>query len=95
MTLTGVTLSLLCLTATGLAEDSELRAWFMNDSNSDRTLPNQLDPRQPVSMEDLEKIGVLYFNIDVDEDGNYKLVLKYLNVIVGLDRRNPWKSNNK
>lgn len=52
------------------ADNGEIKAWFMNDSPIDERLPNQLDPRQPVSMEDLEKIRVMYFKIYVD--GNYR-----------------------
>jgi len=49
-----------------------VQAWFMDSSDADQRLPHQLDPPQPVSIESLAKIGVLYFNINVDDQGEFK-----------------------
>lgn len=43
-----------------------VQAWYMDSSDADQRLPHQLDPPQPVSMDYLTKIGVLYWKIDVD-----------------------------
>ena len=51
-----------------------VQAWFMDSSDEDQRLPHQLEPPQPVSLEQLADIGVLYFNIPVDDQGEYKYV---------------------
>lgn len=43
-----------------------VQAWFMDSSNADQRLPHQLDPPQPVSLEDLSNSGVLYWKLDAD-----------------------------
>ncbi|CAH3154953.1 unnamed protein product [Porites lobata] len=43
-----------------------VKAWFMDSSDEDQRLPHQLDPPQPVSLEDLENCGVLYWKLDAD-----------------------------
>lgn len=35
----------------------------MDSSNADQRLPHQLDPPQPVSLEDLSNSGVLYWKV--------------------------------
>ena len=35
----------------------------MDSSKEDQRLPHQLDPPQPVSLEDLENCGVLYWKV--------------------------------
>lgn len=40
-----------------------VQAWFMDSSNADQRLPHQLDPPQPVSLEDLSNSGVLYWKV--------------------------------
>ena len=49
-----------------------VQAWYMDESDSDQRLPHELEPSVPVSLEQLEKLGVLYFNIEVDDAGQYK-----------------------
>ena len=41
---------------------------------SDGALPNRLEPNVPVSLEELEKIGVLYFPLVGPEDPNLKTI---------------------
>ncbi|XP_062379028.1 acireductone dioxygenase [Sardina pilchardus] len=41
-------------------------AWFMDDSDEDQRLPHKLDPNQPVSLEELQKIGVFYWRLNAD-----------------------------
>lgn len=38
-------------------------AWFMDSSDEDQRLSHQLDPPQPVSLEDLANCGVLYWKV--------------------------------
>jgi hypothetical protein len=38
-------------------------AWYMDDSSEDQRQPHQLSPSQPVSHDQLKKIGVLYFKV--------------------------------
>lgn len=41
-----------------------VRAWYMDDSDADQRLEHQLDPPQPVEMDDVKKLtGVLYFKV--------------------------------
>ncbi|KAL4218179.1 Ard4p [Mactra antiquata] len=45
-----------------------VRAWFMdNDTSVDQREPHQLDPPQPVTLETLADLGVLYYNVNVDD----------------------------
>ena len=38
-----------------------VHAYFMDESADDQRLPHQLDPAKPVSLEELAKVGVLYW----------------------------------
>lgn len=38
-------------------------AWYMDNSDEDQRLPHKLDPNQPVSLEELQKIGVFYWRV--------------------------------
>ena len=40
-----------------------VKAWFMDSSDEDQRLPHQLDPPEPVSLEDLKNCGVLYWKV--------------------------------
>ncbi|XP_031570315.1 1,2-dihydroxy-3-keto-5-methylthiopentene dioxygenase-like [Actinia tenebrosa] len=43
-----------------------VRAWYMDSSDEDQRLPHQLDPPQPVSLDQLKQLGVLYWKLDAD-----------------------------
>jgi len=43
-----------------------VQAWYMDSSEADQRLPHQLDPPEPVSLDYLKKVGVLYWKIDAD-----------------------------
>jgi len=49
-----------------------VQAWYMDSSDEDQRLPHQLDPPQPVSLADLEQLGIVYYNIEIDSEGEYK-----------------------
>jgi len=49
-----------------------VKAWFMDSSDTDQRLPHQLDPPEPVSLEDLKNCGVLYWK--VNHRGSYRRV---------------------
>jgi 1,2-dihydroxy-3-keto-5-methylthiopentene dioxygenase len=40
-----------------------IEAWYMDDSQEDQRTPHQCTPNRPVSFEDLEKVGVLYWKL--------------------------------
>ena len=46
----------------------------MPEEVSDGALPNKLEPNQPVSLEELEKIGVLYFPLSGVDDPKLKTI---------------------
>lgn len=41
-----------------------VKAWFMDSSEEDQRLPHQLDPPEPVSLDDLKNCGVLYWKVN-------------------------------
>lgn len=41
-----------------------VKAWYMDTSDADQRLSHQLDPPEFVSLENLEKLGVLYWYFD-------------------------------
>ncbi|CAB1330732.1 unnamed protein product, partial [Coregonus sp. 'balchen'] len=41
-----------------------IEAWFMDDSDEDQRMPHKLNPNEPVSLEELEKLGVFYWKTD-------------------------------
>ncbi|XP_069829157.1 acireductone dioxygenase isoform X2 [Dendropsophus ebraccatus] len=43
-----------------------VQAWFMDDSEEDQRKPHQLQPNQPVSLEELRLLGVHYYKLDAD-----------------------------
>lgn len=50
-------------------------AWYLNPpspsasaSESDPRLPHKFQPNREVSLEELQKLGVEYFNVDVTKD---------------------------
>ncbi|XP_022528844.1 acireductone dioxygenase [Astyanax mexicanus] len=45
---------------------SVIEAWFMDESSSDQRLPHRLEPNQPVSLQELQKIGVFYWKLNAD-----------------------------
>ncbi len=48
-----------------------MKAWIYdsNNTSADPRQLNQLSPNIPVSVEELAKVGVLYFKIDADQPG--------------------------
>ena len=42
----------------------------MDSSDEDQRLPHQLDPPQPVSLDDLENCGVLYWQVSSSNHAN-------------------------
>ena len=49
-----------------------VKAWFMDSSDEDQRLPHQLDPPEPVSLEDLKNCGVLYWKVNHTFDINFR-----------------------
>ncbi|MCJ8736643.1 hypothetical protein PDJAM_G00014910 [Pangasius djambal] len=43
-----------------------LEAWYMDDSTADQRLPHKLHPNQPVSVQELQDIGVWYWKLNAD-----------------------------
>uniref|UniRef100_A0A8C6UYY1 Acireductone dioxygenase n=1 Tax=Neogobius melanostomus TaxID=47308 RepID=A0A8C6UYY1_9GOBI len=46
-----------------------LAAWFMDSSDEDQRKPHKLDPNMPVSMEDLQRLGVFHWKLNADLKG--------------------------
>lgn len=44
-----------------------VQAWMMNTSEEDHRAPHHRNPPQYISLEDLQKIGVLYYKVPVDD----------------------------
>ncbi|XP_004648115.1 1,2-dihydroxy-3-keto-5-methylthiopentene dioxygenase [Octodon degus] len=44
-----------------------VQAWYMDESTDDPRLPHRLNPDCPVSLEQLRKLGVLYWKLDPDK----------------------------
>lgn len=40
-----------------------LEAWYMDGSEEDQRRPHRLEPHQPVSLEQLKELGVLYWQV--------------------------------
>ena len=40
-----------------------LDAWYIDDSDEDQRMPHKLNPNQPVSLEDLQKLGIFHFKV--------------------------------
>lgn len=56
-----------------------VRAWYMDDSDSDQRLEHQLDPPEFVSLDKLKELGVLYWTFDptsYDTDPEYDKLKK-------------------
>ncbi|XP_030211969.1 acireductone dioxygenase [Gadus morhua] len=47
-----------------------LEAWYMDSSDEDQRLPHKLSPNQPVSLDELKKIGVLHWKLNADMHEN-------------------------
>ncbi|KAJ8322153.1 hypothetical protein KUTeg_000624, partial [Tegillarca granosa] len=39
-------------------------AWYMDGVDGDQRAPHKTDPIQPVTLKELEKLGVLYFEVN-------------------------------
>ncbi|XP_007902920.1 1,2-dihydroxy-3-keto-5-methylthiopentene dioxygenase [Callorhinchus milii] len=44
-----------------------LQAWYMDDSAEDQRKPHKLEPNKPVSLQQLEPLGVLYWKLNADK----------------------------
>ncbi|KAE8698282.1 1,2-dihydroxy-3-keto-5-methylthiopentene dioxygenase 1 [Hibiscus syriacus] len=54
-----------------------IEAWFMDESNEDQRLPHKRNPNEPVSLDHLAEIGVLYWNLnpkDYENDEELKKI---------------------
>ncbi|EIE26677.1 aci-reductone dioxygenase [Coccomyxa subellipsoidea C-169] len=49
-------------------ENSHVDAWYMDESTEDQRLPHRLEPNETVSLEHLQKLGVVYWKVDGEED---------------------------
>ncbi|XP_042292824.1 1,2-dihydroxy-3-keto-5-methylthiopentene dioxygenase [Thunnus maccoyii] len=45
---------------------SGIEAWYIDSSDEDQRKPHRLNPNQPVSLEELKKIGVLHWKLNAD-----------------------------
>ncbi|KAK5609308.1 1,2-dihydroxy-3-keto-5-methylthiopentene dioxygenase [Crenichthys baileyi] len=43
-----------------------LEAWYMDGSDEDQRKPHRLNPNQPVTLDELKKLGVLYWKLNAD-----------------------------
>ncbi|KAF6101894.1 acireductone dioxygenase 1 [Phyllostomus discolor] len=43
-----------------------VQAWYMDDSTEDPRLPHRAEPARPVGLEQLRRLGVLYWKLDAD-----------------------------
>ncbi|XP_006626443.1 acireductone dioxygenase [Lepisosteus oculatus] len=43
-----------------------MEAWYMDKSSEDKRKPHKLDPNQPVTLDELKKIGVYYWKLNAD-----------------------------
>lgn len=41
-----------------------IEAWFMDSSGEDQRKPHKHEPNQPVSLEDLKKLGVFHWKVN-------------------------------
>lgn len=62
-----------------------VRAWYMNDSEADQRLDNQMDPPNAVDIATLTKTtGVLYFQVGSVEIHFEPLVMVYYTMLARL-----------
>ncbi|XP_059376881.1 acireductone dioxygenase [Carassius carassius] len=47
-----------------------LEAWYMDESSEEQKLPHRLKPNQPVTLTQLEQIGVYYWKLNADNYEN-------------------------
>lgn len=40
-----------------------LEAWYMDSSDEDQRKPHRMNPNQPVSLNELKKLGVFYWKV--------------------------------
>ncbi|XP_075996523.1 acireductone dioxygenase [Genypterus blacodes] len=43
-----------------------LEAWYMDSSDEDQRSPHRMSPNQPVSLEDMKKLGVFHWKLNAD-----------------------------
>uniref|UniRef100_A0A8C9RCS5 Acireductone dioxygenase n=1 Tax=Scleropages formosus TaxID=113540 RepID=A0A8C9RCS5_SCLFO len=43
-----------------------ISSWYMDQSEEDQRLPHKLEPNEPVSLEELQKLGVFYWKLNAD-----------------------------
>ncbi|XP_068920873.1 acireductone dioxygenase [Petaurus breviceps papuanus] len=44
-----------------------VEAWYMDDSSEDQRKPHRCEPQSPVSLEELQQLGVFYWKLDADK----------------------------
>lgn len=55
-------------------EESDLEAWYMDDTDLDQRLPHKQNPNKPCTLSTLRSLGVLSWKLDAD---NYETDPKY------------------
>ena len=58
----------------GLLLDHEMKAYYFDNAEGDQRLPHFDESLPPVDVNTFEKIGVKYWFIPVDQDGNWEQV---------------------
>lgn len=50
---------------------AQLEAWYIDSSDEDQRKPHRLNPNQPVSLEELKKIGVLHWKVSYNHNREF------------------------
>lgn len=58
-----VTLDYSCRRRYRFSSDMGIEAWYMDSSEEDQRKPHRLNPNQPVSLDELQVLGVFYWKV--------------------------------